>query len=149
MADIRPFRAIRPREDLVTEIAALPYDVYSRKEAYDLMKGNTLSFLRIDRPETQFPEDYDMYSDEVYKKAHDMLWEMVEKGEFIQDQTPCYYVYALTMVSWPAPVYRIISIRLSRSMKIPVRKRNRTEFAMWIPVMRRPVLFSWLTAKMM
>ena len=97
MADIRPFRAIRPREDLVTEIAALPYDVYSRKEAYDLMKGNTLSFLRIDRPETQFPEDYDMYSDEVYKKAHDMLWEMVEKGEFIQDQTPCYYVYALTM----------------------------------------------------
>lgn len=97
MADIRPFKAIRPREDLVTEIAALPYDVYSRKEAYELMKGNKRSFLRIDRPETQFPEDYDMYADEVYAKAHDMLWDMVDKGEFIQDDKPCYYVYALTM----------------------------------------------------
>lgn len=97
MADIRPFRAIRPRVDLVTEIAALPYDVYSRKEAYELMKGNTRSFLRIDRPETQFPEDYDMYAEEVYQKAHDMLWDMVKRGEFIQDEVPCYYVYALTM----------------------------------------------------
>lgn len=97
MADIRPFQAIRPREDLVQDIAALPYDVYSRKEAYELMKGNQLSFLRIDRPETQFAEDCDMYSEEVYNKAKEMLWDMVEKGQFVQDNSNCYYIYALTM----------------------------------------------------
>lgn len=97
MADIRPFSAIRPRTDLVQEIAALPYDVYSRKEAYELMKGNQLSFLRIDRPETQFPEEYDMYAPEVYKKAKEMLDEMCQKGEFVKEQAPCYYVYSLTM----------------------------------------------------
>ena len=35
MADIKPFRALRPRDDMVERIAALPYDVYTRKEAYE------------------------------------------------------------------------------------------------------------------
>lgn len=43
-----------------------------------------MSFLRIDRAETQFPEDVDMYSDAVYQKAHDLLWGMIERGEFIR-----------------------------------------------------------------
>ena len=34
MARVIPFRAVRPRADLADRIAALPYDVYSRKEAY-------------------------------------------------------------------------------------------------------------------
>lgn len=97
MADIIPFKAIRPRTDLVEKIAALPYDVYSREEAREKVKGDTYSFLRIDRPETQFPEDYDMYAPEVYEKAHDMLWDMVKKGEFITEDKPAYYVYELVM----------------------------------------------------
>ena len=62
MADIKPFRAVRPRQDLVEQIAALPYDVYSRQEAYERVQGDSLSFLRISRPETQFPPDHDMYA---------------------------------------------------------------------------------------
>ena len=90
MADIIPFKALRPRLDLVEKIAALPYDVYSREEARRKVTGDKYSFLRIDRPETQFPEDYDMYAPEVYEKAHDMLWEMVQKGEFVAEETPAY-----------------------------------------------------------
>ena len=101
MAVIRPFRALRPRKDLTSKIAALPYDVYSRKEAYEAVKNDRYSFLRIDRPETQFPEDNDMYAEEVYRKAADMLNEMTETGEFVQDDTPCFYVYELTMGSRP------------------------------------------------
>lgn len=33
MSDIRPFCAVRPNETFASKIAALPYDVYTRKEA--------------------------------------------------------------------------------------------------------------------
>lgn len=97
MADIRPFCAIRPAEGKEEEIAALPYDVYSRAEAREAVKDRPLSFLRIDRAETQFPEDIDLYDSRVYEKAKELLWGMVENGDFVQDDKPCYYLYELTM----------------------------------------------------
>ena len=54
MADIKAFRGIRPRPDLADRIAALPYDVYNRKEALAEVEKEPLSFLKIDRAETQF-----------------------------------------------------------------------------------------------
>lgn len=97
MSDIRPFRAIRPNKKEVAAIAALPYDVFSREEASEYVKNRPLSFLNIDRPETQFPNDYDMYAPEVYQKAHDLLWNMVAEQSLIRENTPCYYLYQLTM----------------------------------------------------
>ena len=79
MAKVKPFRAIRPAKGLEDKIAALPYDVYSSSEAREVVKKEPMSFLRIDRAETQFPEDVDMYSDAVYQKAHDLLWGMIER----------------------------------------------------------------------
>ncbi len=73
MAHVIPFKAIRPSREEAAIIAALPYDVYNRKEAYEKVKEQPGSFLAIDRPETQFSEDVDMYSDEVYLKAAEML----------------------------------------------------------------------------
>ena len=95
MAKVKPFRAIRPAKGLEDKIAALPYDVYSSSEAREVVKKEPMSFLRIDRAETQFPEDVDMYSDAVYQKAHDLLWGMIERGEFIREQKACYYIYEL------------------------------------------------------
>ncbi len=97
MARIVPFKAIRPSKEEAAVIAALPYDVYSRKEAYEKVKEQPNSFLAIDRPETQFAEDVDMYSDEVYEKAASMLKEWTDAGRFIQDDRAYYYVYELTM----------------------------------------------------
>lgn len=96
MSDIRPFCAVRPNETFASKIAALPYDVYTRKEAKKEVEKNPLSFLKIDRPETMFPDEMDMYAPKVYQKARKVLEEMIEKGEFIQDETPCYYLYGLT-----------------------------------------------------
>ena len=96
MSDIRPFCAVRPNEIFASKIAALPYDVYTRKEAKKEVEKNPLSFLKIDRPETMFPDEMDMYAPNVYRKARKVLEEMIEKGEFIQDETPCYYLYELT-----------------------------------------------------
>ncbi len=97
MADVKPFKAIRPAKGLEHRIAALPYDVYNRAEAKVEVEKEPLSFLRIDRAETQFSDDVDTYADCVYEKAHDLLWEMVERGEFVQEEQDCYYVYELVM----------------------------------------------------
>ncbi len=97
MADIRPFPAIRPAAGKEADIAALPYDVYSRAEARRAVEGRPLSFLRIDRAETQLPEDMDLYDSRVYEKAKELLWGMVEEGSLVQDEAPCYYLYELTM----------------------------------------------------
>ncbi len=97
MAVIKPFKAYRPRKGLEAQIAALPYDVYSREEACEAVKGRPLSFLNIDRAETQFDASVDTYDDRVYKKAHDLLWGMIEKGEFVQEEKAVYYIYELTM----------------------------------------------------
>ena len=93
MAKIRPFEAIRPRAELVGHVAALPYDVYDNAEARVQTQKEPLSFLAIDRPETQFEPDCDMYADRIYKKAHDLLWEQIRQGIFVRDQSKCYYIY--------------------------------------------------------
>lgn len=97
MSTIRPFRGVRPKTDLVKEIAALPYDVYSSKEAREVVKDKPYSFLRIDRAETFFSEDVNPYSKEVYEKAGETLKSMLEDNLFIQDDKACLYIYQLTM----------------------------------------------------
>ncbi len=97
MADIRPFLAIRPQKDKVSRIAALPYDVYNRQEARAEVEKNPESFLAIDRPETFFEEGHDMYAKEVYEKAAEVLRDRIAKGDFVQDEKNCYYIYELTM----------------------------------------------------
>ena len=96
MAEIRPFCAVRPRADWAEKIAALPYDVYNRKEAREETAKHPESFLCIDRAETQFPEDTDPYAPEVYQKAHDLLYDWIAEGRFEKEKKPCYYVYEET-----------------------------------------------------
>ena len=97
MADIRPFCACRPAAGLEKEIAALPYDVYSRKEARAYVEKHPGSFLAIDRAETTLPADLDIYDRRVYEHASEMLHSWIRQGRFIQDPAPCYYVYEQTM----------------------------------------------------
>lgn len=97
MSTIRPFRAVRPQKELASSIAALPYDVYNTAEAREVTAREPLSFLRIDRAETQLPEGTDPYSDIVYRKAREILDGMLSDGSFVQDETSCFYIYTLTM----------------------------------------------------
>ena len=97
MAKVKPFKAIRPKKGLEDKIAALPYDVYSSKEARVIVADKPDSFLNIDRPETMFPEGYDMYAPEVYAKAAQRFNEMISDGRFVQEDKDCFYIYELTM----------------------------------------------------
>lgn len=97
MAKIKPFVCVRPAADKADKIAALPYDVYNREEAKEVVSRNPQSFLAIDRAETQFSDEVDTYAPEVYAKASEMLQEWITDGSFIRDERECYYIYELTM----------------------------------------------------
>ena len=97
MADIRMFRAVRPVPEKVEKIAALPYDVYNRKEAIEVVKKSPDSFLAIDRAETSFDESVDTYDERVYIRAKELLDGRIAAGDFVAEEEPMYYIYALTM----------------------------------------------------
>jgi len=97
MAVIRPFKAVRPRIELASQVAALPYDVYNREEALLEVKKEPLSFLRIDRAEIEFDTSVDAHQPIVYQKAKEILDKMIHNGAFITEGKACYYIYELTM----------------------------------------------------
>ena len=97
MADLRPFKAILPKKGLEDKIAALPYDVYNREEATKIVKENSLSFLRIDRAETNFSDNVSTYDECVYQKAEELLSTMILEGQFVEESKPCYFLYRQTM----------------------------------------------------
>lgn len=97
MAQIKPFQAIRPVAEYADRVAALPYDVYNRREAKEETKREPLSFLRIDRAETQLPDQVDTYAPEVYVKAKELFEQMQEDGIYFCDSEEGYYIYQLTM----------------------------------------------------
>ena len=97
MAIIKPFKAYRPRREIVSEVAALPYDVYNREEAKKEVEGKPLSFLRIDRAETAFDDSVDTYAPCVYEKAKELLDDMIGRGDYVEDKVPMYYLYEIVM----------------------------------------------------
>ena len=97
MAVIRPFECVRPGERVADRVAALPYDVYNRQEACEVVKKEPLSFLKIDRAETQFDASVDTYAPQVYQKAKELLEKAIADETFITDTDRCYYIYELTM----------------------------------------------------
>ena len=47
---------------------------------------------------TSFDDSVDTYAPEVYKKAGDLLHEMMEDGTYIEEEKPVYYIYELISV---------------------------------------------------
>ena len=97
MAVVKPFICIRPAKVNAAKVASLPYDVYNRKEACAAVAGNPVSFLNIDRAETQFSDDVDTYADCVYEKARELLDTQIAEGVYVTDAGDHYYLYELTM----------------------------------------------------
>ena len=90
-----PFPCIRPVPEHAAEVASLPYDVFSRAEAAAYVEDRPLSFLNIDRPETQFEPGHDMHAPEVYQQAAELLRERLEDRTLLRDPGMCYYIYEL------------------------------------------------------
>lgn len=97
MAVFRPFRAVRPTQELASKVAALPYDVMNSEEAFEMAKDNPYSFLHVDKAEIDLPKGTDQYDQKVYDKAAENLQNMIKKGVFVRDSAASYFIYRQIM----------------------------------------------------
>ena len=97
MADIRPFKALRPTATRVDKVASVPYDVVNTEEARELAANNPYSFLHVSRPEIDLPEGTDPYSDQVYRKALHNFQQLIKDAPLETEDTPSIYLYRLIM----------------------------------------------------
>jgi uncharacterized protein (DUF1015 family) len=97
VSDIRPFRGLRPRADLVDKVASPPYDVLSSQEAREMAAGNPYCFLRVSKAEIDLPPDVDIHGDVVYDKSAETFRGMIDQGILAFDPEPSFYVYQLRM----------------------------------------------------
>ncbi|MEX2607656.1 MAG: DUF1015 family protein [Kiritimatiellia bacterium] len=88
-----PFPALRPPNELASQIASPPYDVIDSEEARRLASGNPRSFLHINKPEIDLPESTDVYSDAVYAKAAESFHHFQSCGWLRREEAVQYYLY--------------------------------------------------------
>lgn len=97
MAIIKPFKGLRPPQNLAAELSSLPYDVMNSEEAAQMAEGKEHSLLHITRAEIDCPAGTDIHSDTVYEKAVENFNKFQEKAWLKQDAEAKYYIYAQTM----------------------------------------------------
>jgi uncharacterized protein (DUF1015 family) len=92
---IHPFRALRPRAELVGQVTCVPYDVIDTTEARAMAEGKPDSFLHVIRPEIGLPVHTDIHHDMVYEEGRRQLNRLVESGVLTYEEHPSVYVYRL------------------------------------------------------
>jgi uncharacterized protein (DUF1015 family) len=97
MADIRPFRAFRPRPEVAARVASPPYDVLNSAEARALAGDEPLSFLHVVKAEIDLPEADMGNAEKVYACSAANLQEMITDSVLVQDDNPAFYIYRLQM----------------------------------------------------
>lgn len=97
MAIIKPFNALRPKQEISKKLASPPYDVLNSEEARAAAKDNPISFLHVTKSEIDLPADIDTHSTEVYHKAKENLQQFISDGVLSKEEKACYYIYQLIM----------------------------------------------------
>ena len=97
MATTKPFNALRPKPELVKQVASRPYDVLNSEEAREEAKNNPHSFLHVTKSEIDLPVNIDTHSHAVYQKAKENLQQFIHDGILFSEEKPCYYIYQLVM----------------------------------------------------
>ncbi len=97
MANVKPFRGVRPPKEYVEKVASKPYDVLSSEEARAEAGDNEMSLYHIIKPEIDFEPGTGEHEPKVYDKAVENFKKFQDKGWLVQDDQDCYYIYAQTM----------------------------------------------------
>ncbi len=95
MANIKPFRALRPHNEHAAQLASKPYDVLNSEEARKETAGNHLSFFHVTKSEIDLPADTGVHSPAVYEKAKSNLDYLKATNILFEEKKPCYYIYEL------------------------------------------------------
>lgn len=97
MANIKPFKSVRPQPEMAQQVASPPYDVLNSEEARKEAGNNPYSFLHVTKSEIDLPADIDIHSLPVYEKAKENLYNLISHGILVKEENPCYYIYQLVM----------------------------------------------------
>lgn len=97
MAILRPFKGLRPPQNIAEKLASRPYDVLNSVEARIEAHGNPYSLLHIIKPEIDLPADIDEHAPEVYNQAKINLDKFRANKWLDQDKEEYLYIYAQTM----------------------------------------------------
>ena len=97
MSIVRPFKGLRPRPEYAAQVASPPYDVLSSDEARELVRGNPISFLKVNKPEVDFDTGTSIYGEQVYRRGKENLQRLIDDGITCRDGNRCFYLYRLTM----------------------------------------------------
>jgi len=93
MSTVLPFRALRPHNDHVREVVALPYDVLEWDEARKIGEAAPNSFLHVEKPEIDFPADRAGDDPSIHLAAKKNLERLIREGFLVREEKPCFYVY--------------------------------------------------------
>ncbi|MGD9630082.1 MAG: DUF1015 domain-containing protein [Pyrinomonadaceae bacterium] len=97
MSVIKPFRALKPRPEVAEKIACVPYDVPYDSEVREYIADNPHSFLRVTRPEADFPKGSQPSDDEILARSVENLEAFIREGWLVQDEEPSMYAYRLSV----------------------------------------------------
>ncbi len=97
MADLKPFRGLRPPAELARNVACPPYDVVSTEEARAYARDNPQSFFHISRPEIDLPPGTDERSEAVHERGRRNLSAFRSHHWLVQDSEPRLYLYQQRM----------------------------------------------------
>jgi uncharacterized protein (DUF1015 family) len=93
---IKPFKALRPEPENAVRVACAPYDVPYESEVRETIAENPFSFLRVTRPEAEFPEGSNPSDADVIAKSVENLEMFIREGFLVEDREPAIYIYRLT-----------------------------------------------------
>ena len=93
MAKVIPFKAVRPVRNKVHLISSRPYFTYKKSVLKAKLESNPFSFLHVINPEFKKENKTKPNTTERFKVVADEYIKFKNKNYFIQDKTPCFYLY--------------------------------------------------------
>lgn len=151
MAILHPFNALKPSPEYVEDIACVPYDVVSAKEARLLAEGNKKSFLHVIRPEIDLPENTAFNDEHVYKKGRKNLDQMRADNLLKRDADSAVYIYQLEWKgSVQTGIFGCVSVEdydneviLKHELTRPAKEDDRTKHILTQSAHAEPVMMTY------
>ncbi|AUC81897.1 DUF1015 domain-containing protein [Lacinutrix sp. Bg11-31] len=93
MANIKPFRAVKPTRDKVSLVASRSYQSYTQAEREGRLNYNPFSFLHIVNPGYKYAKE--ISGEARYQLVKNRYLEFKEDDVFKQDKKPSFYIYKI------------------------------------------------------
>jgi uncharacterized protein (DUF1015 family) len=97
MVKVKAFRGYLANPELANRILAPPYDVLNTEEARVMAHGNAHSFLHVNKPEIDLPQETNPYDNIVYNTGRQNLLDFISEGWLVEDDADRVFVYRLKM----------------------------------------------------